>query len=279
MKSAICSESTVGRLKSMIKRAGLAALLLALVVDNAHASAIGKHLVSGLVSYYTFDHNDGSLTIDSVSGNDGILSSEATFAPGRIGSGVSFSGNGGYVTLYQLPTSGTGDFSIFGWVKVSDSTGDRQMIISYGQSTAILNGYLYPNQGLYLYLNADNSLQFDLNDVKGPTSIAKLNDGVWYYIGVVNNGGYMQLFVNGVPDCSPFYMSPNITPGYQTIGATFGNGVYNSFFDGTIDEVGIWSRPLSSEEISALYNDGVGLTYFREGNSGRGKLVKPKHGH
>jgi hypothetical protein len=33
------------------------------------------------------------------------------------------------------------------------------------------------------------------------------------------------------------------------------------FFDGTIDEVGIWNRSLSSSEVSELYNGGSGASY------------------
>jgi hypothetical protein len=38
-------------------------------------------------------------------------------------------------------------------------------------------------------------------------------------------------------------------------------GVVQHYFDGVIDEVGLWNRTLTTNEISDLYNDGDGLAY------------------
>jgi len=35
----------------------------------------------------------------------------------------------------------------------------------------------------------------------------------------------------------------------------------SSYWSGLIDEIGIWSRVLTADEITALYNEGTGITY------------------
>jgi len=51
------------------------------------------------------------------------------------------------------------------------------------------------------------------------------------------------------------------TKDYQFIGARRTNQGLTNFFEGKIDEVGIWDRALTSDEVSDLYNSGDGLSY------------------
>ncbi|GAH87542.1 unnamed protein product, partial [marine sediment metagenome] len=54
-------------------------------------------------------------------------------------------------------------------------------------------------------------------------------------------------------------------PSLSTAGTNIYIGGHPSYFtryvDATIDEVGIWNRSLTAEEISDLYNEGNGLAY------------------
>jgi hypothetical protein len=54
----------------------------------------------------------------------------------------------------------------------------------------------------------------------------------------------------------------------MNVSGTDGNfiGNYNNYdsnwgFDGMIDEIGVWSRALTSGEVTQLYNSGAGLQY------------------
>jgi len=49
--------------------------------------------------------------------------------------------------------------------------------------------------------------------------------------------------------------------GNFTLGAIYSGGTPEGFFDGMIDEVGVWSRLLTSDEVTTLYNAGAGLSY------------------
>ena len=41
----------------------------------------------------------------------------------------------------------------------------------------------------------------------------------------------------------------------------FNTAAIDDYFDGIIDEVGIWSKVLTSDEVTELYNSGAGLAY------------------
>jgi hypothetical protein len=67
----------------------------------------------------------------------------------------------------------------------------------------------------------------------------------------------MQLYTNGSADGSAVGMSPNITTGGSK---EIGTDLSIAYMNGDIDEFGIWSKALSTNEISDLYNGGAGQT-------------------
>ncbi len=247
-------------LSSLAAATGLVALL-----SNQNLQARDAFPTQGLADYWSFNEDRGNTVYDSTTNdNTGVLSSGAKWTRGKNDSGLNFNGTSGYVSLSQLPTTETSDFSIFAWVKDKSSTGNRQSIISYGSATENPIELADPYESLYLSLNNKNQLQFDLADVNGPVGPKKMKDGLWYNVGVVNHNGNIQLYIDGTPDGNPMAMTPDIIRGYQTIGASYGNGQYGSFFNGKIDEVGVWDRALNGNEISELYNCGKGNFYNPE---------------
>jgi hypothetical protein len=242
---------------------------------------------NGLTAYYKFDENAGMTAASATNSNTGTLTNGASWrTTGKIYSGINLDGTKGCLNLSTLPTQGSSDISIGAWIN-SSSTGKREEIIAYGTPNVLEN----PNGSVRLYQTISGYLECDFGDIslegdyyQGPTSSIKINDGNWHYVCVVNspqydpdaddgNGGYgaydetMQLFIDGQANGSPVHnMDADIQSGYQLIGADYesGNGYnppfYNAnFFKGTIDEVGIWNRGLTADEIATLYNNGAGL--------------------
>lgn len=81
----------------------------------------------------------------------------------------------------------------------------------------------------------------------------------WYHIvGTYNTNGTTNIYLNGTNIGSGTISPSEITPTRTLISGHPKNNVY--FMDGKIDELGIWSRALTSTEVSDLYNSGSGLT-------------------
>jgi hypothetical protein len=75
------------------------------------------------------------------------------------------------------------------------------------------------------------------------------------------DNGFLSIYVNGNQEVGvtlAVTAFPDNTSPFS-IGTWPGIGGQN--FLGEIDEVGIWSRALTSGEISDLYNSGSGLSY------------------
>ena len=79
--------------------------------------------------------------------------------------------------------------------------------------------------------------------------------GVWYHVAATYDGNQSVLYVDGVAEASAtpgFALDYDTTPLY--IGTTGTWAPYLGFFGGIIDEVSIYSRALSPNEIAAIYS-------------------------
>ena len=77
----------------------------------------------------------GAITNSSPQSNNGTATNATPSSFGRFNNAGSFNGTSAYVTLSQLPTSGTGSFTIEGWVR-SVAQGTAQTMLAYGNTTA-----------------------------------------------------------------------------------------------------------------------------------------------
>jgi len=99
------------------------------------------------------------------------------------------------------------------------------------------------------------------NQVQDPQPLAV---GVWYLVAVTYDpsveAGKMVLYKNGV-QVNQAGGVPTQSPSTTTyIGRFLSTNVYN--FNGSIDNVMIFNRALTGEEISLLYNNGNGVETF-----------------
>jgi hypothetical protein len=158
------------------------------------------------------------------------------------GSSLKFNGNG-QVLCSTSPITGSGDFTIIAMIKTS-SSGKRQEIIDFGAEQK--------NQSLFFYLTPEGFVRFDLYAVGGTNSTIAVNDGKWHQVAVVHNGGMIQVFVDGLPSGNSTIMSPSLVRGNTIIGAHLISDQYK--FNGNIDDISIWSRALTKEEITYYRN-------------------------
>lgn len=88
--------------------------------DNS-ASFTLNVVASGLVGYWNLDEGTGTTAYDnSGNSNTGTLSGSPSWVQGKYGDALNFNAaSNQYVSLASLPTSGTGSFSIFSWIKTS----------------------------------------------------------------------------------------------------------------------------------------------------------------
>jgi hypothetical protein len=156
----------------------------------------------------------------------------------------------GRIQLTDCPTTGTGDFTISAWFLTGPYTKTtRKIILNFGTGTT--------NNAVLTYIQ-DSLVHLDLIDHFGPVSGVAVTDSVWHMVTFRNTGGVVQIFIDGLPSGAPVSMSPNIICLNKNIG---GNPTMSSFFYGKLDDIGVWDRVLTQQEITNLYTGSCDTSY------------------
>lgn len=230
-------------------------------------------LIDNLVSWWTLDefsNGSGAVTReDSHSSNDLTDNNTTPSATGIISLGADFeSTNSEYLSITDAAQTGldiTGDFSISCWIKLESAYGvDTQsgIVNKGGQGGGDGNGYGLFGANLggtsYVRFYTVNGGTLDIHNFTQTLSTA-----TWYNIigRFRSSDKAFDVAVNAVDKTQ---QTGTVNPGNSSNGFAIGAsnaGSGGNFFDGIIDEVGIWNRRLTDAEIDELYNSGAGITY------------------
>jgi hypothetical protein len=207
--------------------------------SSASASACTSPF-PGLVAWYQADGN----AQDSVGGNHGILTNGAGFVGGRSGQAFSFDGTNEYVATQLDVSPAAMEVTTWeAWVYPTRlSFNGRQQILSDD------NGGF--DRSLLIETKSTNFGVFTGHGVWMPTN-ASPNE--WQHVVVVFALDHIDFYKNGVRFLT------NMVPGFGTTLNTLQigrNPGYGEYFQGLIDEVAIYRRVLSPDEIQSLYQSG-----------------------
>ncbi|MDT7603227.1 MAG: hypothetical protein QOF61_1224, partial [Acidobacteriota bacterium] len=200
---------------------------------------------SNMISWWAGDGNAD----DIQAGNNGTLQNGATFAPGKVGQAFSFDGVDDLVGVPNSPTLNlTQALTIDAWVNPS-AANQNGGIVEKTVGGGVNTQYLVFLEGGRAFFRLIKVPGVDHRTIPSDTPIP-IN--AWTHIAATWDGATMKLFINGVQQAQTLAVSPPINSG---AGPTFigrlGSSVYP--FAGLIDEVEIFNRALSAQEILALY--------------------------
>jgi hypothetical protein len=241
---------------SPIPQSGLSLWLKA---DAGVTTTTVVSLLHQLLAYWKLDNNSW---LDS-SGNGYALSYETsnpTIGTGIINGDAIFDGNG----LYNYPITQRSTISCSIWVKaVENDSGEYQAIVGNWDFDRG-NG-----DGLSWVVNIDptghaliTTAHWSDQTVGSITSSSTLQVG-WNHICVTISPAFNAIYLNGVATTGSLPTMDLINNIIQ-VGFQSRDGLY---FNGEIDEVGIWNKLLSQSDVIALYNAGAGKTYPFVGTS------------
>jgi len=214
-------------------------------------------LPSGLVAYWSFDEGSGDVAHDySGNGNDGMIYG-ADWVDAICGSALDFDGVDDYTECGNTLLI-EDDFTISSWIKFPDLTAwdNRQYIISKHKEHANWSG------GWILVVNPTGTIMFGHYSagVEHITTEHSLitNEDQWYHVAITfdDNTNNYHLYLDGSEVMSltaDINILDNDFPVY--IGAMYNvDGLPDDFSTVIIDEVLIYDRALSYDEIRLLYD-------------------------
>ena len=201
--------------------------------------------------YWTFS-SLADVTKEGASNTNCTLNGNATYtADGKFGGGLLLDGNGDFIscessTLTNLPI-GNSHYTISVWVKsaVLQERGGYIGWGGYGSSNRV-NAFRTNNDGIQNYWWG--------NDLIHNSRALNLLDQ-WHHAVVNYNGTIRTIYFDGVLLKTDTPGTPNSTASNFAIGRTAPD--YNEFFNGRLDDLSIWNRALTLDEITYLYNSGI----------------------
>ena len=223
-------------------------ILIALVLMLSFSFA---SLTDNITSYYKFDETSGTTVIDST-GTQNQTNSDVTInQTGIINKSYLYQTNANYVTFGDRInglTSGT----ISLWFKKS-SNETKYLISSNVPGVWIV-------MDMVTLATGKVKVSQNIPSNKEIESTNSYSTSAWNHLVFDWNSAGMRLTLNGVETTNATAFNIEATSGYVTyLGRSATN--IGHYLNGYMDEIGIWTRRLSTSEISALYNSGSGLTY------------------
>ena len=237
-------------------------VLLGLTFQRVSSAPSGVDLNRGLVAYYSFDHCDAR--DDSGNGHDGTIYGSPKCVDGVKGKAFEFDGENDYIWLGKSEDLSPPHITVALWIKFADyynpNVYDGARPIRnrrFGYGFDIING-----NRLYAGCH-DND---DPNSpVSASVSLNPYQDGEWHFLAFTFDGNYIKLYVDG--------RLVNESKGHGTgsiyyegnVVAIARDGDYDGgYFKGALDEIRIYNRALSEEEIKALYSNKLATQYHIE---------------
>ncbi|HSH05680.1 MAG TPA: LamG-like jellyroll fold domain-containing protein [Anaerolineae bacterium] len=203
---------------------------------------------------FHFEEANGSTTFTDASGqrNDAAcVSCPQAGQAGLFGNALQFDGVDDYLTLPTLLNPISYTFSAAVWFNV-DSLGGTHTFIQQADGNGMGR--------TWLSVIGDGRLQSYIggNPVQGTTSISP---GTWHHAGVTYDGTYLRLYLDGKLEAET-PVTPEFSDGDMLIGLH--KELVINPMAGRLDEIQIWRRALSSQELYALGKKevaGVGQAY------------------
>lgn len=171
-------------------------------------------------------------------------------------------GNSEYLSIADVAQAGldiTGDISICAWVKAESVTGYHFIAGKWNDGS---------NESYSVYRSSTSScIVFDLSNDGSSETVAKaavdLSVGTWMHVAYVYNGTDMRIYIDGALSSNGADNPKTYSGGIYNstapfcIGAGLNGGSPSFYFDGLIDEVAVFSRALSADEVEDIYLNGI----------------------
>jgi hypothetical protein len=229
-------------------------------------------LTDNLISYWKLDESSGNAS-DSVGSNTLTNNNSVAYTSAKINNGADFGDTGNTKSLITTNTLGIdgGNMSFSCWVnKNKNITNLKYVLAAYQENNTSKVEY-----SIGFYSDGGNEyVRFQRGKVGVGDQVAlktiTLSTGTWYHLVGTYDGTNIRLYIDGTLEATTAASGDGSNAGVYTAGFSIGNNnddssiIENALI---VDEVGVWSRALSSTEISQLYNNGAGLQYpFNTGN-------------
>ena len=213
--------------------------------------------VSGLQCYYPFNGNgnDASVLNNHLTNNGAVLTTDRF---GGTDAAYNFNGSTQFL-IRNTPSftfNPTSTFTVSLWHNRNTSS-----VVGI----PIMHATNAAGNFIWIFQTGATSMQFGTNKQQSSWIWAQSTSttNVWTHIVMVYNAGAMTLYKDNVAVATGTFNHTGVTS--TTLPLYVGRGIGGNYFNGKIDDIGIWNRCLSACEISDLFTATNTLTTVSAG--------------
>jgi hypothetical protein len=227
---------------------------LTLLLTNVATAQVPYYVpTNGLVGYWPFN---GNANDESGNGNNGTVNGATLSADrfGDLGKAFSFDGVDDFIYVSSAFYDISINHSINIWVSVADLNNVAQYLWNtspHPGEAFVYNWGAVDNNVTYCLGNGTNGLWTITCGVENDFLSNSQNE--WHLYSMVYENGNWSIYVDG--QLSSTYANSNLPSGIYSI--YFGDIAFSDYHEtinGSLDDIGIWNRALTADEVLALYN-------------------------
>lgn len=193
------------------------------------------------------DEMSGTLAADS-SGNSysATLTNSAYFTNGTIGNGIFFPTTNSYAVAKTF-TNTLGNFTVSTWVKIPKSLFERSANIM-----ALDKEYI---GGFWLGKDASTKWGGGVRQSSAPYGMfVQIRTNTWEFLAMSRSGSVQTIWTNGIFAASQACSATALNTNKLCFGIDVNLTPSAYFTGGLLDDVRIYNRALSSNEVQTIYN-------------------------
>ncbi len=231
-------------------------------IDVMPGACLKAVLPQGLILYYSFNGDESEGAMDgSGKGNNGVFHGTQWLPQGKVGGARAFNGASDYISIGFDENTGLfpadAPLSVALWFKTSASVPIEQVLVSTHYAGDGRDGYILQVNPRYSEGKAKWSPAIPGADAT--QSRAAVNDGQWHHAVGVWDGRQSSLYIDGILQGTARAIGPLVYPHRAPfqIGHAANNNLHYSrdefyYFKGAMDEIMVFSRALSADEVRSL---------------------------
>jgi hypothetical protein len=220
---------------------------------GSHGKCPCVNAPNNLVSWWP---GDGDAN-DIEDGHNGTLNG-ATFGPGEVGDAFSFDGTDDTVSIPDSTdwNFGTGEFTFDFWARSSSSSTARMYALDFAPVALQQSLDFDFNEGIGLVVFWNGNGSNPGTDSIYVGTPGQYTDGKWHHYALTRSGSTWTLYIDGaVAGTATYSQALDLSGGSNhQLGAFFLSGSEHNFWNGQIDEVEIFNRALTADEVAAIYH-------------------------
>ena len=249
-------------------------ILLFVFASSSVIAQVSGHSDKSLILYLSFDALDGRTVKDhSEYKNNGKLVGYPTLVEGKFGKALKFNGRNNWVEIphHESLTVDT-SVTVMAWIKTSRHGGpngaSRQCIVAKGDDPRSYSLYTEKRNGTLLLSISDRTkkrngtLLLSISDRHGSNSLQNIVLNRWQHVAAQVDNGIHRYWINGKVT-AVFQIDVSLPGQVDTASVRVGNSHDTAppnspdrHFLGLIDELRVWNRALSHDEIIKEMNTG-----------------------